>query len=43
MRGDEDNIDDKSTTCNGIDPLRFGGRKIWYTEFAMAREHNEVK
>ena len=29
-----------TTIC--INPFRFGGRKIWYTEFAMAREHNEV-
>ena len=26
-----------------VSDFRFGGRKIWYTEFAMAREHSEVK
>ena len=24
-----------------VSDFRFGGRKIWYTEFAMAREHSE--
>ena len=35
------NIVDDSTTST--QHFRFGGRKIWYTEFAMAREHDEVK
>ena len=36
MRGDD-------LMITPVSDFRFGGRKIWYTEFAMAREHSEVK